>query len=241
MYGVFNFQLVVGNTSLNKMLSTTRSKINTSKLDGQCVYIKIDGKYKLLTMPSIYEIGVNYAKWFYKIEEDIIVIKSYSLAYKSDIVLEINSEKNKKYKFIITNQIVMGEHEHQNDFYIEQKGNFLIFTLGDDSFVKNVYKDLSYILEIRNTDFILGNDSIFYKDNKCRNKSFITIKTNATNSLQCIISGNLYNLEFNLLSDYNFEKECKNYIELYKRLSCNFNLQFKDKKDDELDKINEIF
>ena len=74
MYGLFNSQLVVGNTSFNKMLTNQRNHLNVMKTSGQRIYIEIDGSYRLLAMPSMFEIGFNYARWYYKIADDTIII-----------------------------------------------------------------------------------------------------------------------------------------------------------------------
>ncbi|MBE0341587.1 cellobiose phosphorylase, partial [Paenibacillus sp. 28ISP30-2] len=55
MYGVFNSQLVIGNTNFNKMITNARNALNIPKTSGQRIYIGIDGKYRLLTMPSLFE------------------------------------------------------------------------------------------------------------------------------------------------------------------------------------------
>src|SRR5690625_579156 len=62
MYGVFNSQLVVGNTNFNKMITNPRNPLNTMKTSGQRIYVEIDGIYHLLTMPSAYEIVFNYTR-----------------------------------------------------------------------------------------------------------------------------------------------------------------------------------
>ncbi|HLG26517.1 MAG TPA: cellobiose phosphorylase, partial [Paenisporosarcina sp.] len=51
MPGVFNAQLVLGNTSMNKLLSNVRNPLNIMKTSGQRIYVKLDGSYQLLTMP----------------------------------------------------------------------------------------------------------------------------------------------------------------------------------------------
>ena len=38
-----------------------------------------DGTYRLLTMPSMFEMGFNYVRWYYKTEDDMLIITNYTL------------------------------------------------------------------------------------------------------------------------------------------------------------------
>ena len=62
MFGVFNAQVVVGNTNLNKLMSTTRGLLNILKNSGQRIYVKYKDKFRILTMPAAYELGINHFK-----------------------------------------------------------------------------------------------------------------------------------------------------------------------------------
>ena len=46
------------------MLTNARSALNTLKTSGQRIYVELEGTYRLLTMPSMFEIGFNYARWY---------------------------------------------------------------------------------------------------------------------------------------------------------------------------------
>ena len=48
MYGIFNSQVVVGNTSFNKMLTNARNALNVMKTSGQRIYVEMGGVYHLL-------------------------------------------------------------------------------------------------------------------------------------------------------------------------------------------------
>lgn len=241
IYGVFNSQVVVGNTNLNKMLSTARSIINSQKNSGQRIYIKVQDKYCLLAMPAAYELGVNYAKWFYKVEKDVVIVSSYAVAEQADIVLEVISTQGKLYEYIVTNQMVMGEHEYLHTINMEVKDNVLKFVIAHDTFTAKTYPELNYIMEVRGAKVEVSDDRIFYKDNESRNGTLVTLKLEATCKFQVVMAGRL-NKEGKLLQkEYTLEREIKKYNKLYERLSCRFNLTLEGKENSDLDKINEIF
>lgn len=241
MYGVFNSQLVVGNTSLNKMLSQTRGTLNIQKNSGQRIYLKDQDKYRILTLPAAYEMGQNYARWFYKIHEDVLIVTSYAATETSDIILEVQSENKKAYEILITNQLVMGEHEYQNGCIAEIGENTVMLKSDSESLSSKVYKNLHYIMELRGSKMEVMQENIFFKDDKIRNGTQLTLKIAPSSFIQLVISGNLGNRDDNDIPGYCFEDEKRKFDEVYKRLTCGFELKIQGKDNKDLNKINEIF
>lgn len=65
-FGVFNSHLTQGNTNFNTLLSVCNSQFNLSPETGQRIFIEIDGKFRLLGVPSAFETGLSYCRWIYK-------------------------------------------------------------------------------------------------------------------------------------------------------------------------------
>ncbi len=237
MMGIFNSQLVVGNTSLNKFLSTPRGLINYFKTSGQRIYIKIDDKYCILTMPAAYELGVNYAKWFYKLKDDCITIVSYTALDRADIILEIKSEKSKQYEYIITNQLVMGSNEFEQDVELEDTDNKIKVYAAKDTFLSNVYPDINYTIDMKDTKFEIDNDKIFFTNGKSFNGTLLTISTEPTTKLQIVISGRLEQVNLTDVK-YDLEEEKIKFANLYNDLTCGFKLELKGNT--RVEKLNEI-
>ncbi|MGH4049836.1 MAG: GH36-type glycosyl hydrolase domain-containing protein [Clostridium sp.] len=241
MFGIFNAQVVVGNTNLNKLLSTARGLLNILKNTGQRIYVKYNGEFRMLTMPAAYEIGVNYSKWFYKFEDDILTVISYAAKNKSDIILEVKSEKNKSYEFLVTNQLVMGLNEFEQPVNVNRKEEKIIISAMENPCLSNTYPEIHYNINILGTNFELSDDSIFYKDRITRNGTLMTIKTEGVSEFKIVIQGRLTKSDESL-ENYCLEIEKEKFAKLYKKLTCGFKLS-SDKKNDKYDieKINEIF
>lgn len=242
MFGVFNAQVVVGNTSLNKLMSTTRGLLNILKNSGQRIYVKYNGEFRILTMPAAYELGVNYSKWFYKFEDDVLTVISYAAKDKSDLILEVKSESGKTYEFLITNQLVMGSNEFEQPCNVERYGNKLVITPLEDSFLNNVYTGIHYNIHIVGVNFKLSDDSVFYVDGEIRNGTLMTIITEETSEFKAIIQGCVDNNRDEAVEEYYLDEEKEKFKDLYKRLTCGFNLSIeKEECEYNLDKLNEIF
>lgn len=219
MYGLFNGQTVLGNTSFHKLLSTPRGLLNIQKNCGQHLYIKLNGSYRLLTLPALFEMGMNYARWYYVLEEDLLRITSYTAAHRPIVVLEVTSLKGKHYDFILTNQLVLGENEHSKDITYTELRDGLRFTQ-----ISAEYPELHYDMRFDGADWQASDDRIFYEDGLSRDTSFLTVTLKDTGSFKCIMGGSLTGQETEITSFPDFEEEKAAALQYYRRLNNGFEL-----------------
>ncbi|MGL4623378.1 MAG: GH36-type glycosyl hydrolase domain-containing protein, partial [Culicoidibacterales bacterium] len=239
MYGIFNAQITCGNTSFNKLISTPRSLLNVFSNSGQRIYIKLNGKFQLLTMPAAYELGFNYAKWFYKINSDYLIITTFTSCDTPTLTLDIKSLNGINYEYLITNQLVLGSNEFENGVTCSQQGNTLTLSPESNTMMSDIYSDLKYTLTLHGTDFIVGSDACFYEDNKTRCETLLTFTTSAASEISLTITGHFIP-ELVASENASFISESTKFTKLYKRLTCQFNLQSANSRTD-IDKLNTIF
>lgn len=146
MYGMFNSQLVLGNTTMNKLMSNSRNSLNLLKLSGQRIYMQDNGIWRVLTMPSAFEIALNSAAWYYKTEEDLLKITTFGVGENREIRTEITSLKGRSYTWAVTNHIVMGDDEDKRDYRLSKQGNVIKIIPGLHSPIHSAYPDLTYYL-----------------------------------------------------------------------------------------------
>ncbi|MGP0587256.1 GH36-type glycosyl hydrolase domain-containing protein [Paenibacillus timonensis] len=151
MYGVFNSHIVVGNTNFNKLMSNTRNALNVAKMSGQRIYVRMEGQYRLLTLPSVFEIGFNYARWYYKMADDVLVITNYSMADAPQLSLDFKSLQGREYSCLITNQMTMNVNEFEVPYHQRTESNAVIFTADASSLSHKFYPALKYKLQVLGT------------------------------------------------------------------------------------------
>lgn len=242
IYGLFNGQMVAGNTSFHKFLSTPRGLLNVLKNYGQRMYIKLDGHYRLLTLPAAYEMGMNYSRWYYVLPEDTLVVSSFAASNSMDIVLEVKSMCGRAYDFIITNQLVMGEHEFQSPVEVEEinEENKILNILPEKKMWKyNPYQGLHYNMQIPGVNYTWSDDRIFFEDGESRNGTLLTITVNKKSSFQLIMQGRLEHEEPKAVSSYCFESEKISFLNYYKKLNAGFYLEKEGLSKNEIEKLNE--
>lgn len=224
MFGLFNGQTILGNTSFHKLLSTSRGLLNIQKNCGQHLYIKLSDTYRLLTLPALFEMGMNYARWYYVLPDDLLRITSYAAAHTTKIILEVESINNKEYDYILTNQLVLGENEYTREITYNKTETGLRFTD-----ISKEYKELYYDMDFVGVKPEYSDDRIFFEDGLSRDESFLTCILNHINGFKCVIQGNHGTSNKDFLS-LNFEEEKTAAKLFYSRLNRGFELTTDNKE-----------
>lgn len=160
MTGMFNSQIVLGNTNMNKLLSNSRNSLNLFKRSGQRIYLKDGDQWRILTMPSAFEMGLNSATWYYKTADDVIQVTTFTKANGRTIATTITSEQGRAYTWAITNQFVMGIDEAVPTATISQDQQLLTIKGTADSPIAETYPELTYYLHAAQP-FELTDETIF--------------------------------------------------------------------------------
>ncbi|WP_078379046.1 GH36-type glycosyl hydrolase domain-containing protein [Sutcliffiella halmapala] len=239
MYGIFNCQLVVGNTSFNKMITNARNALNVMKTSGQRIYLEVDGTYQLLTMPSLFEIGFNYARWFYKTADDMIVITNYTVVNSPEVQLHVRSDKGKQYRYLVTNQVSMNNNELEVPFVMKNEGNTLSFFADKSSDSANTYPDLSYKVAVEGTSFTVDNETKLVANATPNSASLVVLEMGATSEWTMTIQGLLYGEEIPLVKR-DAATEIESYRAFFQNVMNGFKLTQNNESTEELEKVNAL-
>ncbi|NRG30837.1 GH36-type glycosyl hydrolase domain-containing protein [Niallia circulans] len=191
MYGIFNSQIVLGNTSMNKMMSNNRNSLNIMKKSGQRIYIKINNQWQLLAMPSAFEMGFNVAKWYYKLADDLITVTNYTSVEGYEIKLCIESKKGKKYDFVISNHILMNDGEDSVPFKWEQSNQVITFNGTPSSTVDQGYPELTYHIHVEQP-FTLKDETVFVSLKEGSDFPLVMLELLQEHTVNLTIQGNLH-------------------------------------------------
>ncbi|HEY4392085.1 MAG TPA: cellobiose phosphorylase [Paenibacillus sp.] len=241
MYGIFNSHLVVGNTNLNKMMSNARSALNVPKTAGQRIYVELEGEYRLLTMPSLFEIGFNYVRWHYKLSDDVLVITNYAAAELPVVRMHVKSKNGKKYKFLVTNQITMDVNEYGASVRMTEEQGVLTFYGGKDEIRAQAYPNLKYRMQVHGTDVEIGDEAMLIDGIPSGSASLVNMKLASTNEWSLTMQGLLEGEEIAMDAISDAEAEVEAYRSFLKDVMNGFRLRDADGQDrDDLFKFNAL-
>jgi cellobiose phosphorylase len=171
IYGVFNSHIALGNTSFNKIISNCRNALNTQKISGQRLMVRINGEYRLLAMPAVFEMGMNYSRWLYKIdageaETDTLEITAFIALEKPLLSLHVQSRRGRRYDFLLYTQLTGGADEYADPPPVfSREGNQITLRHSEAalSAQEGHYPEMRFILHV-DRDFSLSDERRFFAE-----------------------------------------------------------------------------
>ncbi|MGX7024229.1 GH36-type glycosyl hydrolase domain-containing protein [Vagococcus hydrophili] len=234
MDGLFNSQIVLGNTTVNKFISNTRSTLNLQKKSGQRLYIKINEEWHRLGMPSAFKIGFNFGTWYYKLADDLIEVTSYTVGESRSIKLSVSSKKNKHYDFLTSFDLVMGDSENKQDYTVSKENHLLTIKPTEDSAIYNKYSDLTYYVSLEENYECLSASEFFQIST---DENLLLLEVKDSSQMAMTIQGTLSNEAFKS-EEMSLSQASKNYDQYISTLSNDFLLEGKEQA--RLDKMNAL-
>ncbi|GHU01442.1 hypothetical protein FACS1894147_01290 [Spirochaetia bacterium] len=191
IYGVFNSQVALGNTSLNKIISNCRNALNVQKISGQRLMVRLDGHYRLLTMPAVYEMGLNYGRWLYKIGEDILEVRCFTAVDRPLLRFTVESLLHLPYDFLLYTQTTGGADEYSDKpAVVTRNKNQVTLRHGDDSFSSGYYPHLEFVMHF-DRGFTLSDDARFYKDAESRGETLAVMEFTGADGFSYTLEGRI--------------------------------------------------
>ncbi|MEO3946474.1 cellobiose phosphorylase [Gorillibacterium sp. CAU 1737] len=239
MFGVFNSHLVIGNTNFNKLMSNVRGALNVPKTSGQRIYIEQNGEYCLLTMPSLWEIGFNYVRWYYIMEQDTLVITNYAAADSTEVKLHVRSESGKAYRYLVTTQIIMDVNEYEYPIHQSEEGEEWVFRADKSALSQSQYPGLHYTMRVEGAESTLTDETILADGIAAGDASLVVVELEAAADWSMTLRGVLDGEE-TTTSIRTAVEEIAAYREFLSGVMNGFRLSMPNEKDDSLYKVNAL-
>ena len=194
MHGVFASQLTIGNTSFHKLFSVSRDGYNITRGSGLRVLAEIDGAWRLLTLPSRFEMGLSDCLWEYRHEGGTISV--HVIASGEDPALQCAIEvEGAPCRFLVFGHLVLGEQDFAHSGIVEVDGvaKRLSFRPDPDWLWGQRYPDAVYHLVTSTPAAIdaIGGDELLYTDGVERGMPYVAFRTLPTNELRFAVTGSM--------------------------------------------------
>lgn len=183
MHGVFAAQLTIGNTSFHKLFSVSRDPYNITRASGLRILVEIDGAWRLLAVPSAFEMGLSDCRWIYRLDDCEVSVRAIASGEHAAMQWWIEVI-GKPCRFLVFGQLVLGEREldHAGRVEIDERRKRFSFRPDPDWLWCQRYPDAVYHLVTSAPDEIeaLGGDELLYADGIARSGGYIAFRTQAT-------------------------------------------------------------
>ncbi|MDD4076645.1 MAG: hypothetical protein PHT03_01545 [Bacilli bacterium] len=190
IFGVFNSQICFGNTQFNRLLTYNKTPLNILKTSGQRLFVKIKNEYRLLALPAVYQMSVNSAAWYYKIEDDILTVETAASANEPRIVLEVRSKRNRPYDFLLTCELVMADIEYVYPIEYQITDNVATVRFSETTLTAKMYPEYFFRMHL-NTEgaYQFFRDELFFPDNASSGNNLLTAKIDSVSAFSVDIEG----------------------------------------------------
>ncbi|MBV9703373.1 MAG: cellobiose phosphorylase [Methylobacteriaceae bacterium] len=192
MHGIFGAQLTIGNTSFHKLFSVSRDPYNITRGSGLRILVDAGEGWRLLTVPSAFEMGLSDCRWIYRLGNRMIMVSAVVSGDEPAMQWHVTVE-GEQCRFLIFGHLVLGEHEYTHAARVEVDAGRKRFICRPDPGDKwgQKYPQAVYHLVTSTPESIeiLGGDELLYADAKRRGGAFVAIRTYSTNEFVFAVVG----------------------------------------------------
>jgi cellobiose phosphorylase len=235
MFGMFSSHVVLGNTTFNKLTGDLRNPLNAQKISGTRIYVKINGIYQILGVPTYYEMGGATTRWYYQLSDDAIIVDSFVDIDQNRETLTFHSTGKKSYDVIFTHQILMRETEYGGDLELETHGSEIIIRTQPHSMAKEHYPDLKYKLTSQTSYALLDEKNAFGVEAQ---HGLLIMGYLDAKDIEISIEGTLKS-EFEIIEKLSYTEADTKGTSFFENMTQNIKLTH-PKHQHELDKLNDI-
>ncbi len=194
MHGVFGAQLTIGNTSFHKLFSVSRDPYNITRASGLRMLMETEDGWRLLTVPSAFEMGLSDCRWVYRVGERTVTISATVSGDEPAMQWRVTVE-GAKCRFLVYGHLVLGEQEfaHHGRVEIDAGGKRFNFRPDPDDRWGQQYPAAVYHLVTSTPGRIeaMGGDELLYADGKRRSGAYAAIRTRPTSEFAFAVIGSM--------------------------------------------------
>jgi 1,2-beta-oligoglucan phosphorylase len=195
MSGVFHSMLTQGHVSINRFISTVHSYLGLFRSHGLRVFVELGDRWRLLNVPSAFEMSPHSCRWIYRHEEGVIEVRAEARSDPHELTLSIEVSAGKSARFLISHHIALNGDDGSiagaarwwrdgDDIIVAPApGTELARRFPDGSFHVNANADTG-IQQI-------GGDELLFIDGQSRKQPFICLVTAPALLLKLRIRGQL--------------------------------------------------
>ncbi|MGH6921811.1 MAG: cellobiose phosphorylase, partial [Geminicoccaceae bacterium] len=194
MHGVFAAQLTIGNTSFHKLFSVSRDPYNITRASGLRLLLDAGDGWRLLAVPSVFEIGLSDCRWRYHLAGRTITV--HAVASGDDPAMQWRiAVEGPPCRFLVFGHLVLGEREldHTGRIEIDARRKRFAFRPDPDWLWGQRYPNAVYFLVTSTPDAVeaIGGDELLYVDGQTRGGAYAAMRTRPTTELCFAVVGSM--------------------------------------------------
>ncbi len=181
--GVFGAQAYLGHPSFARLLSVVRNALNVARASGQRVFVRHDGAWRQLGVPSAFAMTPGDVRWIYRVGERRIEARVWCAREQPAAFLELRVTSGPPGEFLITHQLVVGaaEFEHPVKLAFDPEAGWVSCMPSPETMIGRHQRGTCFAIAAADVAHVeaLGGDGLLFADGVERGGPYVTLRTPA--------------------------------------------------------------
>ena len=195
MAGVFNSLTTQGHVGINRLLSTTRSYLGLLRAGGQRIFVELKDGYRLLDVPSAYEMSPNGCRWIYKHRGGVIEVRVWAPSDRHELNLSVAVHRGSPRRFLLSHHVAINGDDGADAvpvLFAQDENGVVIRPIPECDVGRRFPQGFFRIDADRGTTIErVGGDELLFADGQSRQQPFLTIVTAKTAAASLRLTGHL--------------------------------------------------
>jgi cellobiose phosphorylase len=195
MAGVFHSMLTQGHVSINRVLSTTRSYLGLLRSPGQRVFVEAGEGWRLLDLPSAFEMAPESCRWVYRHAGGLIEVRAQALRERHELTLEIEVLAGEPVRCLVSHHVAANGDDGAEAVPVrfERDGAGVFVRPIPESDLGRRFPEGGFRIDPQPGTLIeaLGGDELLFLDGRSRRQPFLCLVTAPARSVGLRFRGSL--------------------------------------------------
>ncbi len=193
MAGVFHSMVTQGHVSINRFLSTCHTYLGLFRSHGQRVFVEIDGAWRLLDVPSAFEMAPASCRWIYKHRKGLIEVVASAPDDRHELRLTLSVLAGDPVRFLVSHHVAINGDDGCSaaPLRCEPDGRGVFVKAVPDSDVGHRFPEGGFrITPADGTEIeACGGDEWLFSDGVSHGQPFLCFVTAPTRSAELLMEG----------------------------------------------------
>lgn len=195
MSGVFHSMVTEGHVSINRLLSTVHTYLGLFRSHGQRVFVQVDGSWRLLNIPSAFEMSPQAARWIYRHAGGDIQVRAAARSEPHELTLSVEVLSGAPTRFLVSHHIALNDDDGSapGAAVWHRDGEKIVLVPAPNTDLSRRFPAGSFeIAPLAGTKFQqVGGDELLFLDQRSRQQPFVCIVTAPATAVGLTIRGHL--------------------------------------------------
>ncbi|HTO04093.1 MAG TPA: hypothetical protein VL069_10350, partial [Opitutus sp.] len=191
--GIFGAQAYLGHPSFARLLSVIRNALNATRSSGQRVFVRREGQWQQLGIPSAFVIKPGEVRWLYRFGDDVIGARVWCARKIAASFLALSVTAGPACEFLITHELALGalEFEHPGTLAFQSEASWVSCEPSRDSLVGQHQPNVAFAIASAEAGatFTVAGDGLVYPDGMDRHGPYVTVRTRSVEGCGVIMLG----------------------------------------------------